>query len=109
SPQRPENLISVSSVLNVLEGELDRDLDLPRVAHTLPQKARKIEQRSGRERVHVVRVVEGVEHLDARNELIAPPEPERPLQPPIEREVLVVLAVPVAAAIGAVQDAGRRR
>ena len=34
---------------------------------------------------------------------------ERPLQPPVEREIRVVLAIPVAAAIVAVQHARRRR
>ena len=88
---------------------LHRQLHLTRIADALPQEPVEVEQRHRRQRVDVVGVVERVEHLDARNHLVAPAEPERPLQPPVEREVRVVLAIPVAAAIVAVQHARRRR
>ena len=44
----------------------DRQLRLARVADALPQEPVEVEQRRRRQRVHVVRVVEGVEHLEAR-------------------------------------------
>src|SRR5439155_2354571 len=48
------------------------------------------------------------EHLDAWDDVDAHPHAEWTLQAPVQREVLVVLPVPVPAAIVAVQHAGRR-
>src|SRR5262245_56505219 len=85
-----------------LERHLHAKLRLPWVADALTQEAVEVEQRGRRERIHVVRVVERVEHLEAGNDL-SPSQPERTLETPVEREVLVVLAVPVPPAIDVVQ------
>src|SRR5690349_10812978 len=89
-----------------LERHLHAQLRLPRVADALAQEAVEVEQRWRRQRVHVVRVVEGVEHLEARNDLRTS-EPERTLETPVEREVLVVLPIPVPSTIDIVQHTGR--
>src|SRR5262245_61067375 len=91
-----------------LERHLHAELRLPRVADALAQEAVEVEQRWRRERVHVVRVVEGVEHLETGNDLSAS-QLELALETPVEREVLIVLAIPVAAAVDIVQHARRRR
>src|SRR5438876_6834981 len=66
-----------------LKYELHSELHLPRVADALSQESVEVEQRDRGERIHIVRVVERVEHLHARNELVTPSQPERPLQPPV--------------------------
>src|SRR5262245_54968053 len=90
-----------------LERHLHAKLRLPRVADALPQEAVEVEEAGRRQRIDVVRVVEGVEHLETGNDL-SPSQLERTLETPVEREVLVVLAVPVATAIDSVQHTGRR-
>src|SRR6266581_3294073 len=87
------------------ERHLYRELRLPRVADALPEEAVEVEERRRRQRVNVVGVVERVEHLEARNHLSARSHAERTLKTPIKRKVLVVLPIPVAPAIDAVQDA----
>src|SRR5262245_32149927 len=91
-----------------LERHLHAELRLPRVADALAQEAVEVEQRGRGERVHVVRVVEGIEHLEAGDDL-STSQLELTLETPVEREVLVVLAVPVAAAVDVVQNTRRRR
>src|SRR5918911_3550758 len=78
------------------EQELDGQLHLPRVADALAEEAVEVEETRRRERVDVVRVVEGVEHLDDGDERLALAEAERALQAPVEGEELVVLARRVA-------------
>src|SRR5262245_4728330 len=91
-----------------LERHLHAKLRLSRVADALAQEAVEVEQRGRCERVHVVCVVEGVEHLEAGNDLRTS-QLKRTLETPVERKVLIVLAVPVAPAIDIVQNAWRGR
>ena len=79
-----------------LERELNRQLHLPRIAHALPQEPVKVKQSRRHERVDVVGVVEGIEHLDDRNDREALVEFDRPLNAPVKREVFVVFARGVA-------------
>src|SRR6266496_1931336 len=96
---RPQRLL--------LEREPDRDLQLTRVAHPQAQEAVEVEERGRAQGVDVVLAVEGVEHLDDGYEGRAPPELDGPLQPPVEREILVVLPVPVASAVDVVEHPRR--
>src|SRR5213593_3095086 len=80
----------------ISERELHRQLGLTRIADALTKEPVEIEQTGRNGRIHVVVVVEGVEHLDLRDDREAVVESERPLKPPIEREKLVVLAQAVA-------------
>src|SRR4030095_13815108 len=91
-----------------LERHLHAELRLPRVADALAQEAVEVEEAGRRQRVHVIRVVEGVEHLETRNDL-STSQLERTLEAPVEREVLVVLPIPVTSTIVIVQNTGRRR
>src|SRR6476659_4352950 len=91
-----------------LERHLHAELRLPRIADALPQEAVEIKQRGCRQRIHVVRVVERVEHLETGNDL-SPSQLERTLETPIEREVLVVLPIPVTSTVDIVQHTGGRR
>jgi len=50
-----------------LKSKLHRELQLPRIAHALSQEPVKVEQSRCNERIDVVRVVEGIEHLENRN------------------------------------------
>lgn len=80
-------VIRVYLRLNVsqeLERELNRELYLPRVAHTLTKEAIKIEKSRRRERVDIIGVVEGIEHLDARNQRIPLAEFEWTLEAPVK-------------------------
>jgi len=81
----PENRLS-------LEGELHSQLHLTRIAHTLSQEPVKVEESWRRERIDVVGVVEGIEHLDHRNNREAFVKVEWPLKTPVEREILIVFA-----------------
>lgn len=47
-----------------LELQADRKLGLPRVAHANAEEAVEVEELRRRQRIHVVLVVEGVEHLE---------------------------------------------
>src|SRR5262245_12958402 len=88
-----------------LERHLHAKLRLPRVADALPQEAVEVEEAGRRQRIDVVRVVEGVEHLETGNDL-SPSQLERTLETPVEREVLVVLPIPVTSTIVIVQHTG---
>ena len=57
-----------------LEGELRRELNLPRISHPESQETRKVKECRRRQRVDVVLVVESVEHLDHRDQ--GRPRPE---------------------------------
>src|SRR3954466_9529198 len=83
----------------VLERELHRQLCLARIAHTLPQEAVKVEQSRRRQRIHVVLVVERIEHLDLGNQRVTFAELERTSCCPVEREVRVVFPKSVASAV----------
>src|SRR3954462_849880 len=83
-----------------LERKLHRQLHLTWVADTLAQEAVKVEQPWRGQRIDFVRVIEGFEHLDRRNQPVALAEFERTRQPPIEREVSIVLAQRVAVGCG---------
>ena len=96
---------SVSRWRPSLERELHRQLDLAGIADTLPQEAVEIEQAGRDERIHVVVVVEGVEHLHHRRQREPIAEFEGPEQTPVEGEVLVVLAQMVPAAVDAIHYA----
>ena len=82
--------------LHRLKRKLHRQLHLPRIAHTLPQEPVEVKQSRRDKRVDVVGVVEGIEHLDDRNDREAFVELDRPLNAPVKREVLVVFARGVA-------------
>src|SRR5215471_10734247 len=83
-----------------LKGELQRELHLARIAHALPQEAVEVEQARCCQRVHVVGVVESVEHLHGWNQRVALAQLDRTHQAPIEREVLIVLSQSVAVCRG---------
>src|SRR5437764_13051506 len=83
------------------EQKLDGQLQLPRVADALAEEAVEVEETRRRERIDVVRVVEGIEHLDDGDERLALAEAERALQTPVEGEELVVFARGVAVRRGA--------
>ena len=78
--------------IEILERELDRQLQLPRIANTLPQKTIEVEQRCRAKRVNVVFAVESIEHLDDGYKRVALTELEGTLQPPIKRKVFVVFS-----------------
>src|SRR5262249_38798462 len=107
SAYRTQN--DVEPISLTLERRLDSHLKLPWVADANAKKPGEVEQRRRRQRVDVVDVVEGVEHLQAGNNLAPCAKAEASLEPPVERKVRVVLPIPVAAAIDAVQDARRGR
>ena len=79
-----------------LESKSDCQLHLSRIADTLSQEPVEVEESRRDERVDIVRVVEGIEHLDDRNYREAFVEFKWPLNAPVEREVLVVFAQRVA-------------
>src|SRR5262245_13063008 len=74
------------------ECELGGQLQLARVADSLAQVAVEVEQPRRGQRVDQILVVEGVEHLDGRDERVTFGEAEDSRQPPVEREVCVVFA-----------------
>src|SRR5207245_7627386 len=80
------------------ECELHGQLYFSRVADALAQEPVEIEQSRSSQRIHVVLVVERVEHLDHGDQRIAVTELEGPHDAPIERNVLVVLPGRVALA-----------
>src|SRR6187399_3042800 len=88
----------------LLERQLHCQLRLARVADTRAQEAVEVEQRRRAQRVDVVRVVERVEHLDDRRQLVVRAKAERAPESPVEREILVVLPLAVPAAIDTVED-----
>src|SRR5215204_4350923 len=92
-----------------LKCELDRELQLPRVADALAQVPIEVEERRGDQRVDIVLAVGRIEHLDDGDKREAVTEPDGALHSPVEREVLVVLARAVAPAVEAVEDARRGR
>ena len=75
----------------VLEGELDRQLQLSGIAHALSQEPVEVEESRRDERVDVVGVVESIEHLDDRSYRKAI-KLEWPLNAPVKREIAVVFA-----------------
>src|SRR5215472_4321953 len=83
-----------------LKRELQRKLDLARIADALPQEPIEVEQTWRSQRVHVVVVVKGVEHLHGWNERVPLAQLDRTHQAPIEREVLIVLSQTVAVCRG---------
>jgi hypothetical protein len=87
------------------ERELQSQLQLSRVANALTQKTVEIEESGRHQRVDEVRVIEGIEHLDDRDQPIPLSEMERALQSPVEREVAVVFAQRIATSIHAVEEA----
>src|SRR5258708_29402432 len=84
-----------------LESKLHCQLQLSGISHALTEKAVKVKQPRRAERVDVVLVVEGIEHLDDGNQRIALAKFEGSLDSPIKREVLIVLAQRVAIRCGA--------
>lgn len=94
-----------------LERKLNRELQLPWVTHTLPQESVEIKEAGRRERILIagaaervdeVIVIERIEHLDHRDQLVPFTKSERPRQTPIEREIVVVFAqrVPICRRAG---------
>src|SRR5215813_11452285 len=95
APTLPQALSQgLTNGLSISERDLDGELHLPGIPDALAQEAVEVEQRRRRERVHVVGVVERVEHLRARDDL-GGPHLERPLHAPVEGEEGVVLPIPV--------------
>jgi hypothetical protein len=72
----------------------------------LTQEAVKIEQPRRNQGIHIVLVVEAVEHFDLRNQLVAVSKMERPSPAPIEGEEAIVFAQVVASAIDTVNYTG---
>src|SRR5262249_7168319 len=68
----------------------------PRIADALTKEPVEGKRTRGDQWVHVVGVVECVEHFDLWNDREAFTEFERTLQPPIQRDKLVVLTQAVA-------------
>ena len=89
------------------EDELESELDDARVADALTQEAVEVEEAGRDQRVDVVCVIERIEHLDHRNDRETFTQMNRPLNAPVKREVLVVLARSVA--IGRCAHARRDR
>src|SRR5262245_24767111 len=77
-------VVSSSAFHVALERHLDRKLNLPRISDAGSEEPVEVEQRRRRERVDVVRVVERVEHLEARHDVDAHADAERTLEPPVE-------------------------
>ncbi len=89
-----------------LEDKLDRELDLPRDSNPLLEESVEVEQQCRRQGIDVVSRIGRVEHLDDGEKLVLPvtAESDRPLQPPVEREELVVLTFGVSSAVDTFQD-----
>src|SRR5437870_1425767 len=85
-----------SSTFCSSECELHGQLYFSRVADALAQEPVEIKQGRSSQRIHVILVVERVEHLDHGDQRIAVTKLERPHDAPIERNVLVVLPGRVA-------------
>ena len=81
------------------EVEAHGQLRLPRIAHTIAQKAVKVEQPWGRQRIDVVLVVEGVEHLELGDDSHALAEVERSCHAKVKCEVAVVFAQVIPSAV----------
>src|SRR6266498_4688778 len=84
-----------------LKLELNSQLHLSRITNSLPQKSKEVKKSRGSEGIDIISVVESIEHFYNWNECVAFPKLERPLQSPIEREVLVILAQSIAICCGA--------
>ncbi len=69
---------------------------MSRISDAASQETTEVEQWRPNGRVDTVDGVEGIEHLDNRADRVALTEPERSLQTPVEREVLVALSQRVA-------------
>src|SRR5260370_34493682 len=80
----------------LLESKLHGQLELSRITHALPQEAVKVEQRCRTQRVNVVGIVEGIEHLDDRNQRVAFTKLEWTLETPVKLEVLVGFSCGIA-------------
>lgn len=94
------------NIMKKLEDEAERKLSLPRITDTDAQEAAEIEERRGTQRIEIVGVVEGIEHLDARNKReLAVVELEGTSHTEVEHEEGIVFAKMVAAAIDAVDEA----
>ena len=76
----------------ISERKLHRQLQLPWIAHSLSQEAVEVEQCRRAQRVNVVFTVEGIEHLNNRNQRIPLAKLEWTLQSPIKREILIVFS-----------------
>jgi hypothetical protein len=74
----------IDSFLYTLERKPYRQLHLPRIADTLPQKSVEVEEGSRAEWVDVVLVVESIEHLNYRDQSKAFTKPKRPLNAPVK-------------------------
>ena len=79
-----------------LEGQSHRQLNLPRIANTLSQEPVEVKQAWRSKWIDIVGVVEGIEHLEHRNDREAFVQFDRPLDSPIKREILIVFAQSVA-------------
>ena len=90
------------------ERQLHRQLHLARIADALrkPSKLNSAGVVSGLTLLALLNVL-NISRLGMIS--VAAADAERPLQAPVEREVRVVLSIPVAAAVDAVQHARRRR
>src|SRR5712692_7275366 len=98
-------LLGRTNVGQWLEREPNGKLGLPRVTDSFAQETVEVEQSRRHQRIHIVLVVEGVEHFHGRDDLHPFTQLEWPLQPPIEREVAIVLANAIAAPVHAVEYA----
>src|SRR5882724_274355 len=67
-----------------LEGKLDRQLKLSRIANTLPQEPVKVEQGHSRQWIDVVGVVKGIEHFYDRDQGKPFTPMEWTLNPPVK-------------------------
>src|SRR5215831_12775211 len=92
--QMPPRRLQRSSIriCEMSEGEAQCQLCLQRIAYTLPQEAVKVKQARRHQRIHIVLVVEAVEHLHHRNQRVAIAELERPQRAPVKGEEAVVFA-----------------
>ena len=84
---------AVISIRKVLESQLYRELNLPRVAHALTEKSVKVEETRcvervliscPRERVDSVVRIKSIEHLDLRNQLNSLGDVENTRQLPVK-------------------------
>src|SRR6266481_984693 len=91
-----------------LEIKPHRQLRLPRIADALAQEPIKVEEGRRAQGVDIVLVVERVEQLQLRRERHVLTKFERTLDTEIKREVSVVFAQMIAAAIDAVYESRNR-
>src|SRR5216683_5568989 len=93
APKRPSSVEVLLWLADAsLELEAHGQLRLARITHADAEETVEVEESRSAQRVHVVLVVEGVEHFDLRDKLQALAEMERAVDAEVEGNEGVVLA-----------------